>query len=417
MRTFRFLCLIIIVSILYSGCNFNKPITSGYLDQSNKPSVFISSSNPLKLTILSENSIPKPSQNQETKLTDSEQMTSVVITENNIDIPITMNKYVQSEIHRFTKGPDRDFFIESYSRSGWFRPNIIKHLRMAGLPENLSWIPLIESGFQTRAFSDSQTSGLWQFTPGTGSKFGLKRNKYIDERLDPDKSTMAAVEYLKKLHQMFGDWTTVLAAYNCGEGRVLRTIRRQNINHLNNFWELYEHIPYRKSRFVPKFLATVHIVNNLREYGFQNIKPYSPYEYEHIEIKRQISLERIAKCIGKPLKELTRLNPELKNTILPPDHYTLRIPIGTKKILAPLINKLPAASPPQRAFVHHVANATSHTVHRGDSLWDIARRYGTTIKKIQSCNKLKGTSLKVGQILKLPEKSTAPNLIKNDKKH
>lgn len=397
MRTFRLFCLIIIISILFPGCYFNKPITLGYYDQSDKPSAFISSSKPQNLTTPPENSIPKPSQNQERKLTDPEQMNSVVVTKNNNAIPITINRYVQSEIHRFTKGPDRDFFIESYRRSGWFRPHIIKQLRKAGLPENLSWIPLIESGFQTRVFSNSQSRGLWQFVPSTGSKFGLKKNKYIDERLDPDKSTMAAVEYLKKLHQIFGDWTTVLAAYNCGEGRILKTIRSENINYLCSFWDLYERIPSGKSRFVPKFLATVHIVNNLRKYGFQNIKPYPPYEYESIEIKRQISLESIAKCIDKPLKELTRLNPELKYTTLPPGNYTLKIPIGTKKILAPLTDKLPVVSSPKRAFIHH-------KVQKGQTLTTIAKHYGTTVPAIKAANQINRINhIRAGKLLKIPQ--------------
>jgi membrane-bound lytic murein transglycosylase D len=335
---------------------------------------------------------------------------NVVVTRNHKTIPMTLNKYVQSEIDRLTKGPDRDFFIESYRRSGQFRPYIIEKLKMAGLPENLSWLPLIESGFQTQAFSKSQALGLWQFIPTTGSKFGLKMNIYIDERLDPDKSTMAAIEYLKKLHQIFGDWTTVLAAYNYGEGRVLRIIRNQNINYLDNFWDLYERLPWETSRFVPKFLATIHIVNNMRKYGFQNIKPYPPYKYESVEITKQAHLESIAKCIGKPFKELTRINPELRYKMLPPETYLLKIPSGTKKILLSLIDKIPVASLPQHSFA-------CHRVQKDQTLSTIAKHYGTTSKKIQSYNRLKGTDLKVGQVLKLPGKSTTPTSIKKYKKY
>ncbi|MEA1992063.1 MAG: lytic transglycosylase domain-containing protein, partial [Thermodesulfobacteriota bacterium] len=149
-------------------------------------------------------------------------------------IPLIMNSYVKQEIRSF-QGRERKFFIESYKRSGKYRDEIVKALKEAGLPEDLSWLPLIESGFKVKALSCARALGLWQFIPSTGYKFGLNRDNWIDERLDPTKSTAAALLYLEELHQIFGDWTTVLAAYNCGEGRVLRKIRRQKINYLDNF--------------------------------------------------------------------------------------------------------------------------------------------------------------------------------------
>ena len=138
-------------------------------------------------------------------------------------------------------------------------------------PKSCRGFPLIESGYKVKALSKARALGLWQFIPSTGYKFGLKRDQYIDERIDPIKSTDAAIAYLKELHNIFGDWATVLAAYNCGENRVLRVIRSQNINYLDNFWDLYERLPRETARYVPRFLATLHIMNDLAQYGLDNV--------------------------------------------------------------------------------------------------------------------------------------------------
>jgi len=137
---------------------------------------------------------------------------NIVVNGNHNAIPMVMNKHIQNEIDLFTKGKEKNYFIESYRRSGMFRPRIVPALKAAGIPVELSWLPLIESGFKVRALSRARALGLWQFIPSTGYKFGLKRDKFIDERLDPVKATNAAIEYLKELHQIFGDWSTVLAA-------------------------------------------------------------------------------------------------------------------------------------------------------------------------------------------------------------
>ena len=147
---------------------------------------------------------------------------NIVVNGNHDEIPMEMNAHVQNELKRFT-GFEKSFFEASYARSGQYRPYILEALRNAGLPEELSWLPLIESGFKVKALSRARALGLWQFIPSTGYKFGLKRNKYIDERIDFVKATDAAIAYLKELHSIFGDWATVLAAYNCGEGRVFES--------------------------------------------------------------------------------------------------------------------------------------------------------------------------------------------------
>lgn len=372
-------------------------------------------------------------------------------------IPLTMNKDVQEEIERFTKGRDRDFFREAYQRSGKYRPFIVKKLKAEGLPEELSWLPLIESGFKTRALSTARALGLWQFIPSTGYKFGLERNVYIDERLDPEKSTAAAIKYLSALHQMFGDWSTVLAAYNSGENRVLQTIRTQQINYLDDFWDLYKQLPRETARYVPKFLATLHIVSKPQKYGLNSIKLDPPITYEKVIVSKRAHLNNIAEAIGLDKDTLKELNPELRHQILPGENYSLKIPVDKKNVLLAAIDTIPASSPPGDTFVYHrvrsgeslsiiagryhttvnnIARAnniyrqnfikagqllkipltrtwataqssspgksTQHIVRRGESLWIIARRYGTTVNNIQSLNNLSSTTLNVGQVLKIP---------------
>ncbi|MCP4627345.1 MAG: LysM peptidoglycan-binding domain-containing protein [bacterium] len=393
---------------------------------------------------------------------------NIVVNGNHNAIPIVINRHVQAEINLFTKGGERRFFIESLKRSGRYHDRIVSALKEAGLPEELSWLPLIESGFKTHALSRSRALGLWQFIPSTGYKFGLHRNKFIDERMDPDKATRAAIDYLKVLHSMFGDWSTVLAAYNCGEGRVLRVIRSQNINYLDNFWDLYEKLPRETARYVPRFLATLHVLNNLEAYGMDQVVVDQPLEFETVIVNKQVSMGNVAKSIGVAENVLKRLNPELRYKILPGDSYNLRVPPGHGEMLLAQIDRIPVSRPPQRAYVYHrvrqgetlsviarkyrtsvgsIMRANNmrrsnyivagkrlkiprrgykkqtvkvipkprngqevrHIVRKGDSLYIIAKQYGTTTRKIQELNNLRTTTLHKGQVLTIfPRKNQSP---------
>jgi membrane-bound lytic murein transglycosylase D len=376
-------------------------------------------------------------------------------------IPIILNDHVKAEIKRFTQ-QEKKFFIRSYERSGKYRPAILKALKAAGLPEELSWLPLIESGFKVRALSRARALGLWQFIPSTGYKFGLKRDRFVDERLDPEQATQAAIAYLKELHQIFGDWSTVLAAYNCGEGRVLRTIRSQNINYLDNFWDLYDKLPRETARYVPRFLATLHIINNFKKYGFESLTPDAPLEFDVITVSRQIGLKDLAQATKIPYDVLKELNPVLRHGIIPPGNFKLNVPHEKGAMVLANINKIRVSSPPQRAYVYHrvkkgeslsaiasryhtsvksIARANhinrcnyivagkllkipgsrsrTHTAYRssnsrttfkykvkkGDTLWQIARKYGTTTRKLLQLNHLSTSRLLVGQVLKIQEGS------------
>jgi membrane-bound lytic murein transglycosylase D len=322
---------------------------------------------------------------------------NIVVNGNHNAIPLVMNSHVQAEINLFTRG-ERNFFRSSYKRSGRYRPQIVAALREAGLPEELSWLPLIESGFKVNALSRSRALGPWQFIPSTGYKFGLKRDKFIDERMDPTKSTTAAIAYLKELHGIFGDWSTVLAAYNCGEGKVLRVIRSQNLNYLDNFWDLYARLPRETARYVPRFLATLHILNNPEKYGLDDIIVDPPQESERVTISKQVHLRDVARSIGISEAKLKELNPELRYKIVPGDGYPLRVPLGHSNILLANLDKIPVSHPPQRAFVYH-------RVRRGETLSVIAKKYRTSVGSLMRANNLRRSNYIVaGKLLKIPQR-------------
>lgn len=323
---------------------------------------------------------------------------NIVVNGNHNAIPREINANIQREIDRFTRGAERTFFIESYRRSGNYRPMILEKLEAAGLPAELSWLPLIESGFKVRALSHARALGLWQFIPSTGYKFGLKRDQLVDERMDFEKSTDAAIAYLQELHGIFGDWSTALAAYNCGEGRVLHVIRTQNINYLDDFWDLYGRLPQETARYVPRFLAAVHIIENLDQYGLADAAVDPPLAFETLEIRRQAHLKDMAAATGVTLDTLRGLNPELRHSLLPPDTYSLRLPVGKTERLMASIDRIPVSTPPQQAFV-------SHRVRPGETLSTIARRYGSSVQKIMAANNLKRSGYIVtGQQLKIPQR-------------
>jgi membrane-bound lytic murein transglycosylase D len=310
-----------------------------------------------------------------------------------------MNEHVEREIKLF-QGLERDFFIESYKRSGRYRDEMVKAFHEAGIPEEITWLPLIESGFKVRALSKARALGLWQFIPSTGYKFGLKRTSWVDERLDPQKATAAAIAYLKELHQMFGDWATVLAAYNCGEGNVLRVIRQQKIDYLDNFWDLYGRLPNETARYYPRFLAVLAILKDPAKYGFTFEEFDKRIPYEVVAIEKPLQLSKISEKIGCSTEDLVTLNAELRYAATPNTVYDLKVPFGTKDALLANIDTLPKWTPPQSKFV-------VHRVRRGETLSTIAIHYRTSIQGIREANNMKrGKHLRVGQKLKIPARDT-----------
>ena len=377
-------------------------------------------------------------------------------------IPIVMNEHVEREIELF-QTREKGFFLDSYARSGIYREMILEALKKEGLPEQLSWLPLIESGFKTSALSRARALGLWQFIPSTGYRFGLSRDQWVDERMDPEKATTAAIQYLLELHNLFGDWLTALAAYNCGERRVLRTIKAQRINYLDNFWDLYNQLPRETARYVPRFLATLIILKDPAKYGLSLPEPNPAQSFEVVQISKPVSLRDLERLAETGENSFKSLNPELRYGVTPDKPYSLKAPQGAASKVLEGIASLPKWQLPEDAAMVHVVrrgetlsaiakryrtstsgivranglasqhriwpgqrlkipgrgkpviagdavsggDPVTHVVVRGDSLWKIAKQYGATVEQIKAWNQLQSDWLKLGQKLTIRPATSA----------
>ncbi len=316
-------------------------------------------------------------------------------------IPLAENPWVQKEIESF-QTKERRLFEEGYKRSGLYRPMIVDEFRKAGLPEQLSWLPMIESWFKVRALSRARALGLWQFISSTGYRYGLRRDKYVDERMDPLKATQAAAKYLAELHDLFGEWTTALASYNCGEFRVQNTIRSQRVDYLDNFWDLFQNLPYETARFVPRFIAALHIINDPAKYGITLPEPDPPLVSETVTIEQPVKLAALSAQLGLDPLMLSFLNPELRNDSTPNASYALKVPAGYGERVMAALPAVPRWIPPDVVF-------SWHSVRSGDTLGSIARRYRTSVAAIQRLNNLRSSTLiRPGQKLKIPGRGGLP---------
>jgi len=319
----------------------------------------------------------------------------IAVGENQQLIPLVENKYVNAEIKNF-QTKEKKYFQGSYKRSGLYHHMMKEKMKKNGLPEELAWIPIIESGFKVRAYSRARALGLWQFISSTGYRFGLKKDRWTDERMDPEKATDAAIKYLKELHSYFGDWTTALASYNCGEFRVQRVIRAQRINYLDNFWDLFLMLPRETARFVPRFIATLLIIKNPQKYGIDLPNPDPPLTFDTLQVNQPVKLSTLSQKLELEAETLASLNPELRYKATPEREYSLKIPLGYKEKTSEAIQKLSRWIPPQATYIIHY-------VRRGETVSGIARRHRTSISAIARLNRMRRNYLiRPGQRLKIP---------------
>lgn len=245
------------------------------------------------------------------------------------DIPITYNSKVRYWVNYF-QGEGRNWFKLRMERSYRYLPLMQAHMTDRGIPEDLAYVSMIESGFSPHATSEADAVGYWQFIKPTASRYGLRINWWIDERRDFTKSSRAAAAYLSDLYKMFNSWYLTAAAYNMGEGRLKRLIAQHKTD---NFWVLSKkrNFPDETRDYIPKLIAAMLIAKNPQLYGFREIQPMSPYSYEYFSVPGGTDLFQLAKFIGVKKEDLRIINPELVHGFIPSfvGNHRIRIPKGT----------------------------------------------------------------------------------------
>ncbi len=246
------------------------------------------------------------------------------------DMPIQVNKEVRNYIYYFSTDK-KDIFGRYLSRSTRYLPMIKKVFAEYGLPEDLAYLAMIESGYTNKARSSANAVGMWQFMKGTGVRYGLTVDSAVDERRDPEKATHAAAKYLLDLYKQFGSWYLAAASYNCGENRVQKEINRNA--DMKNFWELSNNycLPNETKNYVPQMIAATIIAKNPEKYGFKNIPYQQPLKYDTIKITESTSLQAAAVAATSNYEEISALNPELLRDATPGGAYLLKIPPGKKE--------------------------------------------------------------------------------------
>jgi membrane-bound lytic murein transglycosylase D len=288
-------------------------------------------------------------------------------------------------------------FRERLYRSGRYIKTMTDIFEQEELPSELIFLPLIESQFKPLAYSSTRAAGPWQIMPATAKKLNLKMDWWVDERRDPVKSTRAAAQYLKYLYNRFGSWTLALAAYNAGEGRIRKAIRKTGSS---DFWTLRKtgYISRETKNYVPSYIAATAIAMNPTDFGFKKITYREPLKFDEAVIESPMGLELVAKFTDVDVQYIKDLNPELKRLCTPPNvpSYTIRIPRGTKKKF------LAGLAKPKEYEPYYVS---FYTVRKGDTVEKIAMKLGSPVKAIIEMNDLgKRALIKAGKSIMVPFK-------------
>lgn len=309
------------------------------------------------------------------------------------DIPIAVNADVRKWVQYFT-GPGRKYYERYLMRSTRYRPMMYEHLEAAGLPRDLVYLSMIESGYNAHAYSHAAAAGLWQFIPSTARLYKMRVDWWVDDRRDPERSLEAAIDFLGELHDIFDDWQLAWASYNTGPGRVRRAVEKAGTK---DFYALVKAdlLHPETENYVPKIQAAAIIGKHPERYGFTNIPYQEELKYEVAPVEGSVELSVIARCAGTDTDTLKALNPALRRFATPPEGYDVRLPIGTRDRMVAELAKVPKA---ERVTV------VKHTVTRGETLSLIAGKYGVSVSSISAANNLRNVNrIAVGMTLVIPK--------------
>ena len=327
------------------------------------------------------------------------------------EIPLHFNEKVNSFITYFAV-KDRDYTRLMLKRKNLYFPIFEKYLEKYGLPDELKYLSIIESGLNPKAISRARAVGLWQFMSPTGRSFNLHQDWYLDDRMDPEKSTEAACRYLKQLYGMFGNWELAIAAYNTGPGNVRKAVRRSGYK--DSFWEVYPYL-YRETRsYLPQLVAMIYVMNYAEEHNFfQDELEYLP-RYDTVQVTNYLHLETLSNQLGLCPEDLQKLNPGLIRNAVPvtAKNFPIRVPYDIKNVLNEnRMAILDSASRVGREQLEALAkNSIGSTygkdkivyrVKNGDVLGTIAQRYNVRITDLKKWNNLSTNMIRVGQPLNI----------------
>lgn len=312
------------------------------------------------------------------------------------DLAIDLNDKVLSWVHSFTHDK-RGFMERSLARASRYLPMVRQVFAEEGIPQDLAYLALIESGYTNKARSRAAAVGMWQFIRSTGRMFGLYGNAWVEERQDPVKATRAAARYLKSLYQRDKDWYLALASYNAGPGT---TDKASNGTGSRNYWDMQRSrfLRTETKHYVPKLCAAVLVGRNPERYGLQFV-PEAPYTYETVQVDRMTSLAVLSRLSETPLEQLRELNPELLRGTTPPGAYQLRVPPGTSMATARVLANLPTS---QRL------DFTSYKIKRKDTLARVAARFKLSPDDLLTANNMTRAQFRVGYTIQVPPPPITP---------
>jgi membrane-bound lytic murein transglycosylase D len=308
------------------------------------------------------------------------------------DLPLMVTDEVASYISYFsTRG--RPTLEKALIRSGRYRGMILRVLREEGVPQDLIYLAQAESGFIPLALSHAGARGMWQFMSSRAAEYGLKRSWWVDERQDPEKSTRAAARHLRDLYEQFGDWYLAMAAYNSGPGTVQQAVQRTGYA---DFWQLYRRnvLPTETKNYVPIILAIILMTKNPAQYGLDYLELDRPEDTETVELDSPVDLRLVAECVDTTVDKLQELNPSLLRMTTPRDgKFELRVPHGTAARLEQVIASVP---PDMRVWWRY------HRVAPGETLSEIADKYGASVSAIREANDLSSEEVLADDRLIIP---------------